>query len=214
MHEVVHEKDGARLAEGQLVTPQMLIGLMSGLGHGVPVEILPARVLVRTESLIVWWRPARQSRMFFVDHAGDPVLQELNGRLFPHPPLLFKSVGKHLWVRALPRNERPLADTKLCIAPYWNCYDNAVVCTGSMRIPQARTIAAIEQWEESFFRSEFTHAGGVRRRTRYRNGFLAMWQSLQGKDHFPCQYLVRAKQSLAQFVNDNDHTYRNELPTD
>ena len=45
LHEVMHDGDVARLAEGQLMTPQMLIDLMAGLGRSVPAEILPARVL-------------------------------------------------------------------------------------------------------------------------------------------------------------------------
>jgi len=40
---VIHDGDAARLAEGQLMTPQMLIDLMAGLGRSVPAEILPAR---------------------------------------------------------------------------------------------------------------------------------------------------------------------------
>src|SRR6266403_4063846 len=32
LHEVVHDEEGARLAEGQLATPQMLIDLMVRLG--------------------------------------------------------------------------------------------------------------------------------------------------------------------------------------
>jgi hypothetical protein len=51
LHEVMHDGDFARLAEGQLMTPQMLIDLMAGLGRSVPAEILPARVLVRTAEL-------------------------------------------------------------------------------------------------------------------------------------------------------------------
>lgn len=210
MHDVIHERDGARLAEGQLVAPQMLVDLICGLGRSVLVEILPERVLVRTESVIVWWSPAHQARMFFTDHSGDRLLKKLNGKLFPHPPLVFKSSGKHLWVRALPENGRPSAETKLCVAPYWNCYDNAVVCPGSMRIPQERSIAVIDEWEESFFRSEFTHAAGVRRHTRFRGGILAMWRSLEGRKKFPQQYLIKTNHSLAEFVNNHDRTYRNE----
>ena len=51
----------------------------------------------------------------------------MNGKLYPHPPLLFKACGSHLWVRALAKDERPTAETKLCMAPYWNCYDNGRV---------------------------------------------------------------------------------------
>lgn len=71
MHDVIHEQDGARLTEGQLVTPQMLIDLMAGLGRSLPLEILPERVLVRMEDSIVWWSSGRERRMFFSERAGD-----------------------------------------------------------------------------------------------------------------------------------------------
>lgn len=213
IHNVIHEEDGARLEEGQLVTPQMLIDVMAGLGRSLPLEILPERVLVRTEDSVVWWSPARERRMFFSDHAGDAA-EELDGKLYPNPPLLYKAIGSHLWIRALGENKRPPADSKVFIAPYWNCYDNGVVCTGSMRIPREKTVAAIDHWEDSFFQSQFTHAAGVRRHTRYRGGFLAMWKSLEAKGRFPKRYLVPTKQTLAEFVNDHDHSYRNQNQRD
>ena len=89
LHEVIHEGDVARLAEGQLMTPQMLVDLMSGLGRSVPAEILPERVLVRTAEMIVWWSPAGERNMFFSDHSGDPALKEMNGKIYPQPPLVF-----------------------------------------------------------------------------------------------------------------------------
>ena len=58
LHEVFHDDQGARLGEGQLATPRMLIDLVAQLGRSVPVEILPERVLVRTPERIVWWTPA------------------------------------------------------------------------------------------------------------------------------------------------------------
>src|SRR5258708_21049299 len=113
LHEVIHDGDAARLAEGQLMTPQMLIDLMAGLGRSVPAEILPARVLVRTAEMIVWWSLPCERTMFFSNHGSDPVLKIMNGKLYPHPPLLFKARGTHLWVRALARDERPTAEIKL-----------------------------------------------------------------------------------------------------
>ena len=56
--------------------------------------------------------------MFFSDHGNDSVLTNMNGKLYPHPPLLFKACGIHLWIRALAKEERPTAETKLCMAPY------------------------------------------------------------------------------------------------
>ena len=210
LHEVVHDSDGARLAEGQLMTPQMLIDLMTGLGRSVPVEILPERVLVRTAEVLVWWMPSGVRTMFFSDRGGDPILKSMNGKVYPHPALVFKACGSHLWVRALIKNERPRPEIKLCMAPYWNCYDNGVCCVGSMKIPRERSVAAIELWEQSFFQSEFTHASGVRKHARFRGGFLAMWQSLIGKEEFPGQYLVKLPQTLGEFVSNHDQSYRNE----
>ena len=210
LHEVIHDGDVARLAEGQLMTPQMLVDLMAGLGRSVPAEILPERVLVRTAEMIVWWLPARKRSMFFSDHGADAALKSMNGKLYPHPPLLFKACGSHLWVRALAKDERPKAETRMYIAPYWNCYANGVVCTGSMRIPQEKSVAAVELWEESFFRSAFTHASGVRKLTRFPGGFLGMWQSLAGEKEFPSGYLVKLPQTLEEFVRNDDHSYRND----
>lgn len=123
LHEVIHDRQGARLAEGQLVTPDLLIDLMVSLGKSVPTEILPERVLVRTTETIAWWLPAGERTMFFSDRGGDAALQRMNAKRYPHPPLLFKASGTHLWIRALARNERPGASTKLYMAPYWNCYE-------------------------------------------------------------------------------------------
>jgi hypothetical protein len=53
LHEVMYDGEVARLAEGQLMTPQMLLDVMAGLGRSVPAEILPARVLVRTAETIL-----------------------------------------------------------------------------------------------------------------------------------------------------------------
>jgi PRTRC genetic system protein B len=189
LHEVMHDGNVARLAEGQLMTPHMLIDLMVGLGKSVPAEILPARVMVRTAEMIVWWTPACERTMFFSDHGNAPDLRSMNGKIYPHPALLFKACGSHLWARALAKDERPNAESKMCMAPYWNCYDNGVCCTGSMKIPREKSVAAIDLWEESFFQSEFTHASGVRKYVRFSGGFLAMWQSLAGQKVFPAKYL-------------------------
>jgi PRTRC genetic system protein B len=209
LHHVVHEEGEVRLAAAQLVTPDMLRGLLADLGQSQRIEVLPESVLARTVDTVVWWSPAKTRPMFFSDRGGDKALGQLNGKAYPHPPLLFKASGTSLWIRALARNERPVADTKLCMAPYWNCYDNAVVCAGTMRIPQQKSLAAIHEWEESFFQSAFSHAAGVTRHTRYPGGVLAMWRSLQGRKQFPAKFLNPLKETLEQFVSSNDTTYGN-----
>src|SRR5258708_25541671 len=102
----------------------------------------------------------------------------MNGKLYPHGALLCKACGRPLWVRAVSKEKRRTAETRLWMAPYWNCDDNGACCTGSMKIRQEKSVGAIDLWEESFFQSEFTHASGVRKHVRFRGGFLAMWPSL------------------------------------
>jgi hypothetical protein len=82
MHEVVHEQDGARLAEGHLVTPEMLIALMSALGQSVPVEFLPDRVLVVCRKVTItscypsnWaWLQTTQSFLVRISEPNLPAL--------------------------------------------------------------------------------------------------------------------------------------------
>ncbi len=210
LHEVIHEGVDARLGPGHLVTPQILTQLMRGLGQSIPPEILPERVLVRTVNTIVWWMPAAQAVMFFSDRGGDATLKKLNGKKYPHPPLLFKVSGSNLWIRALGANQRPTGESPLYIAPYWNCYDNGSVCTGTMKIPSEKSVNAIEDWERSFFRSEFTHVGGTGKRTTYPGGLLAMWQTLQNKRQFSSAYLIKVKQTVPEFVSNHESQLQNE----
>jgi PRTRC genetic system protein B len=210
LHEVIHEGEDARLGTGHLVTPQMLSRLMNDLGESTPAEILPEWVLVRTADTIVWWKPAGQAVMFFSDRGGDAILKALNGKKYPHPPLLFRAKGSNLWIRALGANQRPTEKDLLYLAPYWNCYDNGSVCTGTMKVPGEKSVGAIKDWEQSFFRSEFTHAGGQERRTTHPAGLLSMWQALQSKRKFPVRYLVRVKQTVGEFVSDHESQNQNE----
>lgn len=202
VHDVVHDGDNARLAEGQLVTADALLDIMRNLGQSVPVEILPERVLVRTADTLVWWMPASIRVMFFSDRGGDTTLAAMNGKPYPHPPLIFKASGSHLSVRALTEDKRPRAKTAMHMAPYWNCGQDGVVCTGSMRIPRENSVSGMEGWETAFFQSEFTHANGTR--TKHPKGLVALWKSLQGKQTFPPRYLLPVKQTLSEFVNPND----------
>jgi PRTRC genetic system protein B len=138
--------------------------------------------------------------MFFAEtsEAG----KELNGKRYPHPPLVYKAAGNELCVRALERNERPTSETRLRVAPYWNTNDaEGRVCIGTMRTPDTDGVEGIEAWERGFFQSEFTHPYGAARLTSFPGGFLSLWKNLAGSTKvFPVKYLVDARQSLREFV--------------
>jgi PRTRC genetic system protein B len=200
LHEVVHEGPDAWLGAGQLLTPDGLGDIARQLSGTLPVEILPERVLVRSTDLIVWWMPASNRVMFFSDRGGDATMAGLNGAKYPHPPLVFKARGSSLWVRALIESKRPVSDTILQAAPYWNCDAAGQVCTGSMQIPTHTSVKVIDEWESAFFTSEFTH-GRAGKLTTHPGGIVGLWKCLREKKRFPAKYLAATTETLSQFVN-------------
>jgi PRTRC genetic system protein B len=150
--------------------------------------------------MIAWWTPAQRRQMFYQHSEGKAA--DLNGRIFPQPPLVWRVADGQLKIRALTENNRPEAKTKLAVAPYWNLSDNGTVCTGSMRRPEYASVAAISVWERGFYESAFTHAN-VGRLTRHKGGFDGLWSGLTGKRRsFPLETLIVLPQTVVQFVHE------------
>jgi PRTRC genetic system protein B len=150
--------------------------------------------------MIAWWTPAQRRQMFYQHSEGKAA--DLNGRIFPQPPLVWRVAEGQLKIRALTENKRPEATTKLSVAPFWNLSDCGIVCTGSMRRPESASVAAISDWERGFYESAFTHAN-VGRLTRHEGGFDGLWSDLTGKRRlFPLETLIVLPQTLAQFVRE------------
>jgi PRTRC genetic system protein B len=186
------------LGEAEPLTTEFLRALSEGLGAYVAPEILLASVLVRTSELLVWWTRAQRRVLFFSDQSEAG---ELNAKQYPVPALVFKVSGGNLSIRALAKDERPRAETKLMTAPLWNCSESGEVCLGTMRVPESSGVDAIDGWERGFFQSEFTHSYGAARLTNFPGGFLTLWCSLAGsKQPFPVQYLTDARETLRHFV--------------
>jgi PRTRC genetic system protein B len=136
--------------------------------------------------------------MFF--GGTDEEARKLNGLVFPHPALIFKVADKALFVRAVATRSRPNPETPLKTAPYWNTDSRGLVCPGSMRVPESSDLASMTQWEGAYFQSEFTHAAGAVRLTKYPRGFVSLWRGLVGRKRFPVQYLTDAGETLQEFV--------------
>jgi len=127
--------------------------------------------------------------------------ERLKGLVFPHPALVFKVVGKDLFVRVVATRSRPGPETPLKTAPYWNTDGpRGLVCPGSMRVPEISDVASMHEWMDSYFRSEFTHAASAVQLTSHPKGFLGLWRSLVGQKRFPVQLLTDTKETLQEFV--------------
>ncbi|MBX9599917.1 MAG: PRTRC system protein B [Bryobacteraceae bacterium] len=197
-----HDVDGddvgtPRLGPAVPLTTAFLRELSRGLGAMTRPEVLPENVLVRTPETLVWWRPAQRRTMFF---RHDDELGAVSGRTFPQPPLLFRVTQRELWIRALADSVRPTASTALMVAPYYNVNTEGAVCQGTMHSPEEASVVAMEEWERSFFESEFTHIYGSGHFTRHPGGIAGLWSSLAGKGSFATGQLSPAGESLAQFV--------------
>lgn len=191
------DSDTPRLGPAMPLTTTFLRELSRGLGATARPEVLPENVLVRTPESLVWWRPARRVKMFF---RQDDELGTVSGRIFPQPALVFRVTQRELWIRALAENARPSEPTALMVAPYYNVNTEGAVCQGSMRSPEDASVASMEQWERSFFESEFTHIYGSGHFTRHQGGIVGLWSSLAGRRAFPRDKLTSAGESLAQFA--------------
>ena len=198
-HDVQAQKSGPpTLGPAQPLTLAFVESLMRSLGGGVAAEVLPENVLAKGDRLIVWWTPEQRRQMFYESAEGKAV--DLNGQVFPQPPLVWKVENGELTIRALCANKRPQATTTLAVAPLWNLSDDGRVCTGTMRRPDSATVAAIPDWERGFYESAFTHAN-VGRLTRHQGGFEGLWESLKGKRRrFPSETLIQLPETLDQFV--------------
>src|SRR3954468_17933641 len=146
VHEVKSQPEGpSYLCAGQSVTTGFLETLAKGLGASMAVEVLPQNVLARTPGLIAWWSRAQARLMFFGD--DDPKTRNLNGKMYPHPALVFMIRGRELFVRALAESRRPRSNTCLKNAPYWNTDAEGRVCLGSMRVPDDVSALSPQGWE-------------------------------------------------------------------
>lgn len=197
--EVLAQKQGPPvLGVAQPLTTAFVENLAESLGGSAAAEVLSKNILAKSDRMIAWWTPRRRRQMYFENPEGK--MQTLNGKQFPQPPLVWKTIHGSLSVRALAENKRPNAGTKLAVAPFWNLSDDGSVCLGSMRCPESTSVGSIEGWEKGFYESAFTHAN-VGRLTRHEGGHDALWGELVGKRRtFPAESLIQLPQTLSEFI--------------
>jgi PRTRC genetic system protein B len=203
VHDIAREGAAAppQLAPGILLTTEFLAELTTSLRRRPEAVLLPENVLAYSSGLLIWWTPRRLHAMFFSDGAEDRA--RLDGRVFPHPPLVWKVNNGVLSLRALAEERRPSADTSLMTAPYWNTEPSrGQVCVGTMPRPTVNDFSGMLGWEEAFFNSRFTHPSGIGKLTKHPGGFVGLWAELAGAPEFPIDYLVPSKLTLHQFVEE------------
>ncbi len=127
------------LGEGQPLSKPFLEQLTRDLQTELPLAWLPVNVLIWSRRLAAWWEPAGIRPMFFSPESDG---KTLDGKLYPHPALLFAVRDEHLFVWALAEDTRPTLETRLYQAPYWITSEDGNVCHGSMEIPRILRLVA------------------------------------------------------------------------
>jgi PRTRC genetic system protein B len=191
------------LGEGQPVSKSFLETLSRSLQSELPAAWLPENVLIWSQRLAAWWEPARIRPMFFSPESDG---KTLDGKLYPHPALLFAIRDGHLAVWALAGKTRPTLNTQLFQAPYWNTYENGEICHGTMATPRSVDVERLRQWSDAYFNSRFTHTNLQRCLCRHPEGFLGMWRDLAGRKRFPVDYLVPKKTLRETLCQHNSYT--------
>lgn len=171
LHGVEAVKGAApRLLAGQPISLQAMKAIAREFGDQLKLkpQVLRERVLLSTDDLLLWWLPPCKRLCFFdIDwHEGTEGRDRLQGvsAQLPMPGLVFslrRTRGAGIWqgvnVFAVEGERRPSGETPVFRAPLLNLNDDGLVCWGSGKVPARRTQDDIEQWEDAFFGSTFSH---------------------------------------------------------
>ena len=107
-HEVLKQQNTApALGPAQPLTVAFVESLVRSLGGGAAAEVFPENILAKSDRMIAWWTPAQRRQMFYQHSEGKAA--DLNGRIFPQPPLVWRVADGQLKIRALTENKRPEA---------------------------------------------------------------------------------------------------------
>ncbi len=205
IHDIKLDKKtgAASLTEGGAITHSALNEIMKGLSQSIQIGgYLPPHILSVGHNSVVWWlESAKQPVHFKCD--GKVIGNE--SAIVPNPSLILAVNGSNWYVVAVKGNKRPLADTELFQAPYFNVWEGAKICIGNVNIPKDYSAKSTELWNKAFFDSAFTHPNihAPNGLVKYKGGAYKFWRDmLDGKfKRFPEQVLVPMNITLEGFIN-------------
>ena len=215
-HPIVRRDGRTTIGPGSPITIGTLESLAAAVGKNIAACYLPPTVISVGFGQLIWWCPAGRRRIWFkadgrfngggkVDNSETQRVTRLNGKFTQHPPLVFAVRGQKLAVFALATNERPEPATPLYRAPYWNLWEDGVMCRGDRHVTNEAVPAAIPEYQDAFFNSAFTHTN-ITRLTRFPGGHAALWEDLARRKAPPAekywsQHLNRLNKNLGQLIS-------------
>ncbi|WP_175981313.1 PRTRC system protein B [Burkholderia sp. BCC1630] len=173
------------LLAGEPVTERQLAAFAAAASKRVAQQgFVHERVIFAGSGVVAWWMPAGVRHVWF---KSDKPLGTRAGPAH-QPALLFIAQGDSRHVFALAESARPQRETRLFQAPYYNVYSSGSVCTGNVEIAKQPNAADVEQYEDEFFRSRFTHPNAPK---LIQGGSIStLWRQLLDGAVFPIDRLV------------------------
>ncbi|WP_175579916.1 PRTRC system protein B [Chryseobacterium aureum] len=164
-----------------------------------PNGVLPTHILHINPSQngsVLWYTRSKKQQMHFVSNLGIP-----NAKAHI-PAMLWYADKENLSVFALKDNRRPSEKTALHYAPFFNIYENGVVCMGSVDINIKNSVSVeefIEAWENYFFNSYFSHL--LNNYNPIKGNCVSLWKKLmETGEVFPVEVLKKNNRTLRHLL--------------
>ena len=165
-----------------------------------PNGILPTNILHinpnAEKGTVLWYTKAKQRQLYFVDSLQIP-----NGKA-QVPPMLWKASKNGLSVFALLSDRRPTEKTKLYHTPYFNIYEDGKVCMGTVSVDIKKSASVeefIQDWEDYFFNSYFSHLLG--KHNPIKGNCVNLWKDLVNTNNpFPKEVLKPNNKTLKNLL--------------
>lgn len=202
LHDVAIEDGAPIILPGHGIAPEAIEKMLRDVSKAPQRrQIMPPNVLCMDSVKMAWWTPSSRRPIFF-NTAKKEFNKAVNGKVVPYPPLLFIASGRQLSVYALAEDKRPEADEPLFIAPFFNLYNQGLMCSGNARMPEIVAPSSIPQWEKAFFETNFTHTN-TNKLTTHKDGHDGLWLRVAAnpEEGFPIGALLPAKKTLEEAVN-------------
>jgi PRTRC genetic system protein B len=161
--------------------------------------IMPHKVLyVNPEKSgnAVWYTPPQEVPLFFANALGIP---SGKGKV---PAMIWKAGREALVVYALKGNRKPVANTSLYHAPFFNVHTDGKVCMGNVAInigEETRLEDFMAQWENYFWNSYFSHLMGDFNPVT--GNIVQLWQAQVATDRvFPAHLMKPMKYTVKNLL--------------
>jgi PRTRC genetic system protein B len=162
--------------------------------------VFPSNLLyvdARENGYALWYTPAQKINLLFKKELTIPC-GEANV-----PPLVWIATASDLHLYALKTDSRPTGDTPLFYAPFFNIHPGGMVCMGTVDIDideDCNLVDFMNQWEEYFWASYFTHSiGGA---VAITGNIVSLWQELtrDPQKPFPLEVLKKNGKTINDLI--------------